>query len=173
MQLQAFMVLWQFTVVPCGPSNLKVNSPSHIEKPLELHECPAAVLKACRESRALLFESCPASVLKRLGLYKPPYKSKGQKKDDAAHEMALRRRQQLLKILEKGVAMTGTENVLLRVLFPGDLLRRQLVDDAGADALDAVLAAVGASCAAKSPKFPSPSDGCWRDAYSVEACVYC
>eukprot|EP00419_Tripos_fusus_P043460 CAMPEP_0172825778 /NCGR_PEP_ID=MMETSP1075-20121228/18924_1 /TAXON_ID=2916 /ORGANISM="Ceratium fusus, Strain PA161109" /LENGTH=394 /DNA_ID=CAMNT_0013667279 /DNA_START=108 /DNA_END=1289 /DNA_ORIENTATION=+ len=151
----------EFTVVPCGLRELRGNSLTQVEKPLKLQECPAVVLKACRENQALLFESCPASVLKRLGLYKPPYKSKGQKMDAAAHEAAFRRRQQLLKILEKGVATTGTGNGVLKVVFPDVPLRHQLVDDAGADALDAVLAAVGAACATRSPKFPSPSDGCW------------
>lgn len=113
-------------------------------------------------------ESCPASVLKRLGLYTEPYKGR-----DPTQR---RRREELLRRLERGVAVGGDSaggaSVAL-ALGAGAGLRARLEADAGADALDAVLAALGAACATRRAGFPAPHDGDMLDVYRVEACVYC
>merc|ERR1712032_145588 len=112
----------------------------------------------------LLFESCPASVLKRLDLYKESYK--GTKPEHR------NRRKTLLSIFSKGVCVGGTSSDKIVLQVP-KRLQTKLVEDAGADALDAVLAAVGASCATRRKDFPAPHDGEFLKIYKSEACVYC
>eukprot|EP00928_Gymnodinium_smaydae_P078321 TRINITY_DN6217_c0_g2_i1.p1 TRINITY_DN6217_c0_g2~~TRINITY_DN6217_c0_g2_i1.p1 ORF type:complete len:334 (+),score=64.98 TRINITY_DN6217_c0_g2_i1:65-1066(+) len=165
------------TKVPFAPQNLRMfrqsyNAIAGVYGPLAGE---FAVIPCMRpsEGQPLLFESCPASVLKRLGLYKPSYKSKGLS-DVKSIEAARGRRQALLRALERGVAVApGGDAGVLAVDFSSAGLKRSLVEDPGADGLDAVLAAVGAACATRSGSFPAPCDGVWRKIYAVEACVYC
>ena len=51
------------------------------------------------------------------------------------------------------------------------LLRRTIVDDAGGDALDAVLAAAITALAVSSGALPQPPEG-WSDAFWEEGCIY-
>ncbi|MFZ5791962.1 MAG: DUF429 domain-containing protein [Pseudomonadota bacterium] len=92
----------------------------------------AAVLPVERPhaGRAWIVETCPASVLKRLGLYRP---YKGQ--DAGARRM---RRHIIAALVERG-----------HLLTPPKGLRDRLVDDHGGDALDAVLACLAAAAALK------------------------
>mmetsp|Transcript_41811 Transcript_41811/g.121159 ORF Transcript_41811/g.121159 Transcript_41811/m.121159 type:complete len:345 (-) Transcript_41811:83-1117(-) len=112
-----------------------------------------------------LMESCPASVLKRLGLYTEAYKGR-----QTAQE---RRRAELVALLEQGVEVGSAGGGTVTVILEGPSLRARLVADPGADRLDAVLAAVGAACATRREDFPAPHDGDMLDIYKVEACVYC
>mmetsp|Transcript_59647 Transcript_59647/g.186991 ORF Transcript_59647/g.186991 Transcript_59647/m.186991 type:complete len:112 (+) Transcript_59647:3-338(+) len=110
-------------------------------------------------------ESCPASVLKRLGLYDEAYKGTGPAQR--------RRRAQLITLLERGIEVGGTSSGTVALSLEALSLRTRLVADAGADALDAILAALGAACATRRKDFPAPHDGEMLDVYKVEACVYC
>ena len=81
-------------------------------------------------------------------------------------------RRNLVKTLLQGVPVGADDQGLLRVeLSKG--LQKLLVEDSGADALDAVLAAVGAACATRRKEFPAPANGTFLEVYRQEACVYC
>lgn len=115
--------------------------------------------------KPVVFEACPASLLKRLGLYSVPYKG-----TQAKHA---KRRRELVTALMRGIPIGGSHDGTLRVDVPGKTLASQLICDSGADALDAVLAAVGSACATRRCDFPAPDDGEMLDVYNIEACVYC
>ncbi|MEX2200640.1 MAG: hypothetical protein WD711_04525 [Dongiaceae bacterium] len=76
----------------------------------------------------LIVETCPASSLKKLGLYRKHSSYKGRK--DACR-----------------VARSALLDALLqrKLVTAGSTLRTQIVDDSGGDALDAVIAALGAA----------------------------
>ncbi len=98
-----------------------------------------------------LLEACPASLLKRLGVY-TPYKGHGTELRDArAHILeTLRARERLRK--------------------PRRAMVDQIVDDSGGDALDAVIAGLAAARAVTGGYQPE------RDRsgdYALEAFVYC
>lgn len=112
----------------------------------------------------VLMESCPASVLKRLELYTEPYKGKTAKHG--------RRRRVILDRLKRGVPIGRNSKSLLSVQMADPKLLPALVADSGADALDAVLAALGAACSISREDFPAPEDGKMLDIYKLEACVY-
>lgn len=113
----------------------------------------------------VLMESCPASVLKRLELYTEPYKGKTAKHGQ--------RRRVILDHLKRGVPIGRNSKTLLSVQMADPKLLPALVADSGADALDAVLAALGAACSISREDFPVPEDGKMLDIYKLEACVYC
>ena len=77
-------------------------------------------------TRAWLAETCPASVLKRLDLYRP-YKGR----TPAARRM---RRDIIGALIERG-----------RLLAPARAHRERLIDDQGGDALDSVIACLAAA----------------------------
>jgi hypothetical protein len=97
-----------------------------------------------------LLETCPASTLKRLGLY-GAYKGPGGA-----------RRAARCRILE----MLVRDRHLIR---PRQALGELLLGDPGGDALDAALAAVAVSKALRHRHFPRPD---WEEIYAREACVY-
>lgn len=78
-----------------------------------------------RPGVALVFEICPASILKREGLYRP-YKGTGA-------ALAGARERILMSFENRGV-----------IAIDSDELRRRILDDPGGDALDSVIAALGA-----------------------------
>lgn len=86
-----------------------------------------------RPGKPVLIEVCPASTLKSIGLY-PSYKGRGA---------ALRRAR--LRILD-GLVTRGA------LTAPSTSLRKLLLDNAGGDALDAVIAAVATARADLTPK---------------------
>jgi hypothetical protein len=104
-------------------------------------------------ARRVLVEACPASTLKRLGLPHQNYKQPG---GGPLTRKRRRTRHAILAGLSRWVAISAAE-------------RRQIMRDGGADALDAVLAGVGAW-------------RCWREydhaaigrqpRYSREGCHY-
>eukprot|EP00435_Cladocopium_sp_Y103_P006019 s5314_g1.t3 len=111
----------------------------------------------------VLMESCPASVLKRLELYTEPYKGKTAKHGQ--------RRRVILDHLKIGVPIGRNSKTLLSVQMADPKLLPALVADSGADALDAVLAALGAACSISREDFPVPEDGKMLDIYKLEACA--
>jgi len=102
----------------------------------------AAVLpmQPAAAGRALLLEICPASVLRRLGLYGRfgPYKGAASSCREA--------RRLLLKALIDGGLLAP----------PGPALRRTLLDNRGGDALDSAIAAVACHRALREPAFDRP-----------------
>jgi hypothetical protein len=80
-------------------------------------------------ARRVLVEACPASTLKRLGL---PHQNYKQPEGGPLLPKRLRARRAILDGLKRDVEI-------------GDAERRRIMRDGGADALDAVLAAVGAA----------------------------
>jgi len=82
------------------------------------------------EGRAWILETCPASVLKKLGLYRP-YKGRSA-------PLAQQRDAILAALVAWGA-----------LVRPARKLRQRLVEDSGGDALDAVIAALAASAAAR------------------------
>jgi hypothetical protein len=99
--------------------------------------------------RPHLLETCPASTLKRLGLY-TPYKGR---------ELRHRR--------ERKAIVAALDDAGLATV-PADLTD-VIVGDTGGDALDAVIAGVATTAAVTHPDFPRIA---WRDEYALEACVY-
>ncbi len=103
-----------------------------------LPEVAVAGVLARPEARLVLAECCPASTLKAEGLYRPAYKG-----TDAP---AIARRRALATALsDLGVRLDAT-------------VRDIVIDQAGGDALDSVLAALGAWRASQTPGFPVPAD---------------
>lgn len=92
-----------------------------------------------RAGRAWIVETCPASVLKRLGLYRP-YKGR----DAGARQM---RRHIVAALVERG-----------HLLAPPKALHDRLAQDHGGDALDAVLACLAAAAALKRLDEPATPD---------------
>jgi hypothetical protein len=91
------------------------------------------------EGRAWILETCPASVLKRLGLYRS---YKGRSAGAARNRRA---------IIDALVA----HGALVR---PEPRLRSRLVEDRGGDALDAVIACLAAVAAARRKHPPASAD---------------
>lgn len=77
---------------------------------------------------SIVVEACPASTLKRLGLPHQRYKQSGGKPPEATHQET---RRKIMKTLTRFVEMSAHR-------------RRVIMQDSGGDALDAVLAGVGA-----------------------------
>ncbi|MGD8969579.1 MAG: hypothetical protein PVI07_18895 [Anaerolineae bacterium] len=96
-----------------------------------------------------LLEICPASTLKHKGLYMP-YKGKA--------EMSQFARESILRMLERK-----------RIVIQEQTLRATIVDDAGGDALDSVIAALATFEALCAPPSPDPRE---NDIYAVEGYVY-
>mmetsp|Transcript_93860 Transcript_93860/g.265530 ORF Transcript_93860/g.265530 Transcript_93860/m.265530 type:complete len:316 (+) Transcript_93860:54-1001(+) len=118
-----------------------------------------------RERCIWLLEVCPASLLKRWdgGILYKAYKGK------AAHHQHARK--EIVRSIEGGVPGAGERDRRWIVRFSSPALRRRVTDDPGGDALDSVLAAVGAVCAASAECFPAPWTG-WDPRYKNEGCVY-
>jgi hypothetical protein len=101
------------------------------------------------EDRPGIAEICPASILKREGLYLS-YKGRGAAPREARGSIV----DQLI------------ERRLLRP--PATPIRSRLLDDPGGDALDAVIAAIGAARVIADPQSMRPRD----DLDRIEARVY-
>jgi hypothetical protein len=113
---------------PFSPYNLRLYRQTYygigmVLGPL-VKEAAVSVLPMQRAEpdRPWLLEICPASTLKRLGLY-VPYKGRG--------ETFRARRWRILSLLEEAEGLTLAD----------DALRAAMVEDTGGDALDSVLAA--------------------------------
>ena len=109
----------------------------------------AAPMQVLRPGTPTLTETCPASVLKRLGCYRPGYKGQGA-------SQAARRRAILQRLSGEGVAV------------PPPLAACAAADPHG-DALDALLAALAAWRAGRDPATLTPRSREDR----LEARVYC
>lgn len=140
---------------PFSPYNLRLFRQTYwgisgVLKPLlTRREAVMLPMQSQRTGVPWLLETCPASLLKRLGLY-VHYKGKGSK---ARHG-----RQHIIN----SVAEHG------RVKFCCGL-KKVMLDDIGGDALDATLAAVAVARALRQPDFPYLE---WQQEYSLEALVY-
>ncbi len=118
--------------------------------PLVAEDCVSVLpMQQPIHGKPWLLETCPASLLKRLGMY-ASYKGRGT-----------RYRHQRKTI----VAALGKRN-LLGLSEEG---ANVIVDDPGGDAVDAVLAGIATAGAVTHPDFPRIA---WRDEYALEACVY-
>jgi Protein of unknown function (DUF429) len=93
--------------------------------------------------RAWILETCPASVLKKLGLYEEHKSYKVRSR--VGREVARARRQIILDFL----VSAG------RLREPSTDLRTTLLDDRGGDALDAVIAALAAAAALRRKHQPA------------------
>ena len=93
---------------------------------LESAAASAVPMQPPTPRKVLLAEACPASLLKRLGLY-VPYKGRGGALNDV-------RRSLIKTLIDKGLLNE-----------PDKLLADTMVGDPGGDALDAVLAAIAAA----------------------------
>ena len=102
-----------------------------------------------RAGALVVAEICPASTLKRDGLY-GSYKGRGPK----------------LRAARSSIVERLIERKALKK--PGESLLSQLLDDPEGDALDAVLAAIGAARVAADPQIMRPRD----DLDRIEARVY-
>lgn len=140
---------------PFSPYNLRMFRQTYwgivgVLNPLVMRQKAVTLpMQPMRASVPWLLETCPASLLKRLGLY-VPYKGKEKKFHQG-------RRHIVNSLLEHG-----------RVKYSRGL-KKVMLDDIGGDALDATLAALAVSRALRHPDFPCPE---WREDYSLEALVY-
>jgi hypothetical protein len=140
---------------PFAPNNLRLYRQTYHglrDVLLPLVEAGAACALPLQRPRAgipWLLECCPASALKRLGLYQPPYKGTGAAR--------ARRRGAILRALE-------AHGALAPVPAPR---RRRMVAQAGGDALDSLLAAWIAFQALRRPGAlrPAPTDGAALEGY--------
>ena len=114
-------------------------------------EVCALPMQPATHSLPWLIETCPASTLKRLDLYRP-YMGR---EDD--------RRAQRRAILEH---LTGAG----RLIVDEDDDTEAMLGDTGGDALDAVIAAVATAWAVRDPAFPRLPE--WDERYRMEAVVY-
>ena len=113
------------------------------------HAARVIPIQTPRAGAPIIAEICPASTLKRLGLY-GSYKGRGQKLRDA-----------------RGSIIDGlVDRALLR--RPRRSIMSNLLDDTGGDALDAVIAAACAAGVAVDPAAMRPRD----DLDRIEARVY-
>ena len=149
--------------------------PPSLDSDAPSDEAAAAALRPVR-----LLETCPASLLKRVGLYDLPYK--------ATTAQARATRVRILETLCSTGVASGYADAAPRVRLelldeapsgdsqqplppPQQPLRQTIVDDAGGDALDAVLAAAITALAVSSGALPHPPEG-WSDAHWEEGCIY-
>ena len=102
-----------------------------------------------RAGASVIAEICPASTLKREGLY-GSYKGRD-------HKLRTAREFIVEQLIERGALRR-----------PGKSVLSKLLDDAGGDALDAVIAAIGAARVAADPGIMRPRD----DLDRIEARVY-
>lgn len=111
-----------------------------------------------------LLEACPASLLKRIRLNDRPYK--------APSASARAARAQILDTLcTSGVASSHSSTLCVRVALADASMHSLIIDDAGGDALDAVLAAVITALSLSSGALPLPPEG-WSELYWEEGCIY-
>jgi len=117
------------TRTPFCPYNLRMYRQTywgiaHILMPLVTARAAVALpMQAPRPGVPWLLETCPASVLKRSGLYRP-YKG-------VSDSHRAQRRRILDTLIARGRLVLGASG-----------LRQRILEDAGGDALDAVVAAV-------------------------------
>ena len=124
------------------------NGIRHVLRPLVENERARAIpMQQPAAGKPLLAETCPASLLKREGIYRP-YKKGGKSLDDRAG------RDIILKELERRGMVRGLNQTL----------RRTILENRGGDALDAVIAAAAAARIAEH----APRNDCDR----LEARVY-
>lgn len=98
-----------------------------------------------------LLEVCPAGSLKAVGLYKPPYKGRS-----TAHYEA---RSRILKSLETDGSIQAVSPAL----------RDTILNNAGGDAMDSVVAAAVTARTVNNPAFIDAKSG---EPYNVEGCIY-
>ncbi len=112
----------------------------------------ALPMQAGKRDMPWLLEACPASLLKRLGIY-APYKGRGAGL--------------------KGVRGSILDSLAARERLgtPNEVLRDRIVDDSGGDALDAVIAGIAAARAVTGGS--TSRAGEWGEDYAMEAFVYC
>ena len=119
--------------VPFSAYNLRLYRQTHagiarVLRPLvEADAARVVPMQAPAPGKVLIAETCPASLLKRLGLYKPSYKGRGDPPQSA--------RINLIKQL--------IQKRLLKK--PQKSLRERMIEDDGGDAVDAMLAAIAAA----------------------------
>lgn len=136
------------TRTPFSPYNLRLYRQTYhgirdVLAPLVAAKRAAALpMQAARVGVAWLLETCPASLLKRAGLYRP-YKGAGR-----AHRAA---RRAILKAVEQADA----------VAIPSRAMRETLIDEPEGDALDSLLAAVAVCRAIRCGALREPvTDSC-------------
>ena len=140
---------------PFSPYNLRLFRQTYwgiagVLNPLLTHQKAVMLpMQAARAGVPWLLETCPASLLKRLGLY-APYKGNGNRK--------YRERRHIIDSIAEHERITVSRG-----------LKKLMLDDIGGDALDATLAAVAVARAVKDPDFPYPE---WQPDYALEALVY-
>jgi hypothetical protein len=140
---------------------------------------PVAVLPmmAAGGARLRLLEACPASLLKRCGLYDVPYKG-----TTSAHAAARRRLVDHARTVgfridgatpgrSEKEEDDGSRAEHVRVECTRDV-EAMLVAQPSADALDAVLAAAGTACSVLRLSFPAPAEGA-HASHALEGAVYC
>jgi hypothetical protein len=116
---------------------------------VERNEACVLPMQDVAEDRPWLLEICPASTLKQAGLYRPYKGSQAERRSARRH---------ILQAFErKGIASRDPA------------LWQTVVDDAGGDALDSVIAALTTLEALRTPPSPDPKD---NDTYAVEGFVY-
>ena len=116
--------------VPFSAYNLRLYRQTHagiatVLRPLmEADAARVVPMQASAPGKVLLAETCPASLLKRLGLYKPPYKGRGDPPQSARTNL-------INWLIQRGLLEK-----------PQKSLRNLMIEDKGGDAIDAMLAAV-------------------------------
>jgi len=108
-----------------------------------------APMQEARDGLPILIEACPASTLKRLDLYEA-YKGRGEEKASV--------RERILASLSAAGRLRASSSD-----------ERVIVEDAGGDALDAVVAALASARVAREPERLRVADG---DPARLEALVY-
>lgn len=143
------------TRTPFSPYNLRLYRQTYhgirdVLAPLvAAGQAVALPMQAMRDGVAWLLETCPASLLKRAGWYRP-YKGTGR----AQHAQ----RRAILKAVEKADS----------VAIPSRAMRKALIDEPEGDALDSLLAAVAVWRAIRNGALREPV----TDSYRLEGRVY-
>lgn len=115
---------------------------------------PFQYAKLGKKTRSVVVEACPSSTLKRLHLPHQRYKQSGGKPPDDVHKQTRRR---ILARIKQHVEISPHR-------------RKVIMNDPGGDALDAVLAGLGAWLGAASTDHQAVAR---HERYSSEGRVYC
>ena len=131
--------------VPFSAYNLRLYRQTHagigsVLRPLvERGEARVIPMQAPASGKVLLAETCPASLLKALGLYKPPYKGPGDARESARASL-------INRLIDNEIL----EN-------PQKSLRECAVENENGDAIDAVIAAIAVAQQARLCRAPQDS----------------